>query len=947
MYPMFKMKLLHSKKIRFSLFLANLIFFSLAIITKVSAQENVLVIHSYGDEFSWTKDIRQVIDDTFAKNNGDIRVFHEFLDAKKHPKLNHSQVFLDYIQKKYHHTNLDLLMVSDDPGLNVVVNNRKKYFEDIPIVYLGINYAYPEILNLPQATGVFENKDISDTLIEAKRQTNSEQVIVINDTTQTGKANLAKINECYELSECPKELIIINDLNFENIKDVLGKYETDIPIVWVGQLRVNSVRGELYAKKEGAKLLSSQIENPIYGLYLGLLDQGIVGGKFLEGKLHANQASKIAQNILQGTSVDQIKSIIKSENRWIFDARELEKFNIKPEKLPKNSEIINQKLSFYQKHARLVWYISSIFSIFLLIIFLLIEVIRRKEITKRILSENKSRYKDLAESGANIFWEMDTNSNISYISGNTDLFCKKTVQEILGKSLQELYKNDPNVDFPWENFEANIKGYLPIKNLVYKIKNYDQELQIFQINGKPVYNKDNHFVGYRGIKREITQEYNLSKTIAYQASYDVLTGLANREEFINHLKNIVYETKNSHTSSVLCYLDLDRFKLVNDTAGHLVGDSLLIMVTEIISSCLREQDILGRLGGDEFGLLLKGSSLSDAQNICQEIIIRVNKNRFQWNNHFFDIGISIGIISIINNSFDAIELLSKADLACYRAKDLGRGRLCIAGTDNMDLNNVQMEMEYISSVSQAIEQQQFYLVKQQIKSIDQHENHHHYEILLRYTDQTGKNISPGLFIPAAEKYGVITIIDRWVLETVFKNYNNYFPDRQTMISINISGMSISNSDFTEFVLTLFNSSDIDPSHICFEITETAAISQLSQALKFISAMKKLKVKFALDDFGSGLSSFGYLKDIPIDYLKIDGNLIKNIVTEAPDRAIVSAISSIAQKMKIKTIAEFVEDEKIQELLSEVGINYAQGYSIHKPEKCVQGIYCQIEEIGIA
>jgi len=368
-------------------------------------------------------------------------------------------------------------------------------------------------------------------------------------------------------------------------------------------------------------------------------------------------------------------------------------------------------------------------------------------------------------------------------------------------------------------------------------------------------------------------------------------------------------------------------------SGNQVGDSLLKEVTCLIGSCLKEGDILGRLGGDEFGLLLKGASVSEAQNISQEIIDRVSTNRFQWNNRFFDIGISIGIISIINNPFDAIELLSKADLACYRAKDLGRSRFCIAGTDNIDLNNVQMQMEYISSVSQAIEQNQFYLVKQQIKAIDRQDNYQHYEILLRYKDITGKNISPGLFIPAAEKYGVITIIDRWVLETIVKNYNNYFPDGQTTISVNISGISITNNNFTEFVLNLFNSSNIDPSYICLEITETAAISQISQALKFISTMKKLNVKFALDDFGSGLSSFSYLKDLPIDYLKIDGSLVKNIVTEPSDLAIVDAINCIAKKMKIKTVAEFVENEQIYQMLAEIGVDYAQGYGIHKPEKC--------------
>jgi|GEM_PF-947027 len=931
----FRTKLSNLKKIKCLLFFSNLILYSLVGIPEVSAQKKVLVIHFYSEEFSWTESIKQGIDETLAKKTDDLKVFHEFLDAKAHPKLHHNQAFLNYIQEKYHHKKLDLLMVSDDPGLMVVTEHRNKYFANIPIVYLGINNVQPNILNLPEATGVFENRDVAETIVEAARQTSSEQIIIINDTTQTGQANLSKIHECYKLSGCPQDMIIINDLTPDQIHNVFRQYDKNTPVLLIGQLRKNSSQGELYSLADCTQILRSQVENPIYGLNLEMLNQGIVGGKFLEGKHHAKQATKIAENILQGTSVDRIEPIIEAENRWIFDAEELNKFKIEFKNLPNNAEIISHNLSFYQKYKRLVWFTASAFGLSLVVILLLIEIIRRETITKRILSENKSRYKDLAESGANIFWETDTNSKICYISGDTQNFCGQKSQDILGKDLKEIYRKDYELDFPWDSFETTIEDRQPITNLIFRVKHLDRELRIFQLNGKPIYDENNQYLGYRGIKREITQEYNLSQTIAYQASYDFLTGLINRQEFISHLKNLVDETLDSQISSVLCYLDLDRFKLVNDTAGHLVGDSVLIEVTKLISSCLRKQDILGRLGGDEFGLLLKGASISDAQNICQDIINRINKNRFQWNNRFFDVGISIGIISIINNPFDAIDLLSQADLACYRAKDLGRGRFCIAGTENMDLNNVQMQMEYISSVSQAIERQQFSLVKQQIKSIDRCDPHQHYEILLRYKDQTGKNISPGLFIPAAEKYGVITIIDRWVLETIVKNYHDNFPDHQTMISVNISGISISNNDFVDFVLNLFSSSNIDTSYICFEITETAAISQWPQALKFIATMKKLKVKFALDDFGSGLSSFSYLKDLPIDYLKIDGSLIKNIVTKPSDRAIVDAINSIAQIMKIKTIAEFVENEEIHQVLSEIGIDYAQGYSIHKPEKCQQ------------
>jgi len=928
------LKVFKNKQIKYVIFISNLIFYFFLSTAKSSAQDNILVIHSYHPEFSWTKSLKEGIDESFNKNIEDVNVFHEFIDAKRYPNLKHGQSFLNYIKTKYKNTDIDILMVSDDPGLDLVLGNRDEYFSDIPLVFLGINHVQSQLLNLPQATGVFENRDVAAIIVEAQRQTNSNQIIVINDSTQTGQANLQKLQECCQLHNACRQITIINDLEPQNIESVFEEYSVNIPVLLLGQLINSSSHGELYSLEVGAQILRSRIINPIYSFNPTMLNYGVVGGKFLEGEHHAKQATEIVKSILQGTTIENIKPIIKADNHWIFDAKELEKYNIDLKELPKNSEIINLELSFYEKNKSLVWLTSSVFIVALLIIALLIEIIRKGEIAKKILRENKSRYKDLAEAGANIFWEIDPSFKFCYISGDTQNLYNRSSQEILGKSLRELFGNNLDFDFPWNTYETKIETHQPLTNLIFKIKQQHRELKIFQLNGKPIYDQNHSFIGYRGIKREITEEYNLSQTIVYQASYDSLTGLINRREFNNYFRALVDETVKSQISSVLCFLDLDRFKLVNDTAGHLVGDCLLSEVASLLQSCIRQKDILGRLGGDEFGLLLIDISVLEAQKICQNIINRITEYRFKWNDRLFDIGISIGMISITNNSFDATELLSKADLACYKAKDLGRGRLYIAGKEDSELNNDQMQMEYIANVSQAIEKQQFYLAKQLIQSVDpQKRFHQHYEILLRYKDEDGNIISPGLFIPAAEKYGVITIIDRWVLETIINNHKNYFPDQKTMLSVNLSGISISNQEFIEFVVNLLNSTDMDLSYLCLEITETAAISQISQALEFIATMRKLGVKFALDDFGSGVSSFSYLKDLPIDYLKIDGSLIKNIVTEASDRAIVDSINCIAQIMGIKTIAEFVENDEILQILADIGVDYAQGYGIGKPVSC--------------
>lgn len=925
-----------SKKVKYITFLVNLIVFLWLPTAKSHAQDNVLVIHSYHSNLFWTKHIKEGIDQHFNQSKQDVTIFHEFLDSKRYPKLQHSQSFLKYIDQKYKDTPIDVLMVSDDPGLDLILKVKQQYFKQIPIVFLGINHITPKLLKTPEVTGVFENRDVSETIVEAYKQTTSDTLIVINDSTQTGQANQRKINQVKLAGSSFKNIEIINDLVPEEINTKLSQFSQDTPVFLIGQLRDNSKNGALINFESCIKILRSKINNPVYAVTIEVLNRGIVGGRFLEGKTHAQEAVKLTNKILQGVPVEDVKPILKAENSWFFDAKELKKRNIDIESLPEDSEIINLKVSFYEKHRRLVWITTIAFSTTLLIIILLIEIIRRSSITEKILRENKVRYKDLAQAGANIFWEINSQGNFSYISGNTEDLYNKKPQYFLGKSLSKIFLDNPNIDFAGDIYENTIKTRQSLENFIFSIKQQDQEVKIIQINGKPIYDHNHTFIGYRGIQREITQEHNLSQKIAYQASYDSLTGLINRREFNNHLKNLVQDIKQSNKSSVLCFLDLDRFKLVNDTAGHLVGDALLAELANLLQSCLRNQDILGRLAGDEFGLLLTDTSIEESEIICQNIIDQVENYKFSWNNRLFGIGISIGVLSINNTASNATELLSKADIACYKAKDLGRGRMYIADHQDRDFKQHCLQMEYIANVSQAIDQEQFYLVKQLIKSINtQDEDHEHYEILLRYKDEHGNIISPGLFIPAAEKYGVITIIDRWVVETLINNYQQYFPDQKTMVSINLSGISMSNKDFIEHVIDLISNSNIEPNYICFEITETAAVSQISQATKFMSTMKKLGVKFALDDFGSGFSSFGYLKTLPVDYLKIDGSLIKNIVTEPSDHAIVDSVNCIAQMMNMKTIAEFVENDQILQILAEIGVDYAQGYGIGKPINTTQ------------
>lgn len=891
---------------------------------------SVLVIHSYHSDLSWTSRLTEGLNDSFAEAG--VEAFYEYLDAKRYPQLEHGQEFLDYLNHKYADAGIDVLIVSDDPGLELVLENRTKLLPDVPIVFLGINHVNPNLLNVPGVTGVFETHSVAETAAEILRHNNTNSLIVVNDTSQTGLANMARIHELQRLPVPPENIVILDDVDINQIEARFRNYPADWPIFVTGQLRRNGAKGALVELTDGVAAMRSRLPNPIYSHTEAQLGHGIVGGKLLNGAHHAQQAVELVQRILNGEAVDNIAPIQESETLWMFDIREVERFDIDVATLPQGSELFYQKQSFYERYKSLVWITTAAFSASLLIILLLVEVLRRRSVAARILSENEQRYRDLAAAGANLFWELDPQLCFSYVSGTLPF--RKTVEpkELLGQSLERIVTDTPQVDFNFESFQSLIATGQPIDGFVFRLKETNKTVQIFSLSGRSMTDHSGAFSGYRGILREITAEYQLSETIAYQATYDSLTGLINRNEFDKRLQESVMRSQRHSARSVLCYLDLDQFKIVNDTVGHLAGDQLLAEVAHLLKQCIRPSDSLGRLGGDEFGLILEDTAIEDGRQICERLIQKVRNYRFTWQDRQLNVGISIGMVPILPTTLNPIEVLSRADLACYRAKDLGRGRIYVADVNDAELEMRQSQMARVANLSQALEENRFFLVQQPIQSLYGPEEHPHAEILLRLYDEEGQVISPGTFIPVAERYGLISLIDRWVVETVVKNYNTFFGETNMLVSINLSGASLSDDRFIDFVESLMRQSHIDPHYICFEITETAAISHLEQAKVFIRAMKDLGVKFALDDFGSGVSSFGYLRSLPVDYLKIDGGLVRNIVHERCDRTIVDLVNQVAHMMNMRTIAEFVENDQILEQLQRLNIDYAQGYAIGKITK---------------
>jgi len=415
------------------------------------------------------------------------------------------------------------------------------------------------------------------------------------------------------------------------------------------------------------------------------------------------------------------------------------------------------------------------------------------------------------------------------------------------------------------------------------------------------------------------------------ALYDSLTGLVNRYEFERRVLNLISNSKLENSEHALCYMDLDQFKVINDTCGHIAGDELLRQLCQLLKQTVRQSDVLARLGGDEFGLLMEHCSLKDAQRVAGSFWKIIQDYQFKWENRTFKVGVSIGLVVINKDVKDLTALLSMADTACYIAKDTGRNKIHVYQSDDTQTAQMKGEMQWVTRLHHALEHDLFCLYAHSIVSIC-NETDKYFELLIRMKDGNGKIIAPGVFLPSAERYNLMEKIDRWAITSAFDllKSNPAFLNDIKHVSINLSGQSLANDKFLDFVITKLQENKVQTEKICFEITETAAIHNINTAIKFITTLKELGCSFALDDFGSGLSSFAYLKNLPVDYLKIDGMFVKDIIDDPIDYAMVKSINEVGQLMGMKTIAEFVENDEIKEKLKVVGVDYVQGYGISKP-----------------
>ncbi|MEN3365958.1 MAG: hypothetical protein V7606_3232 [Burkholderiales bacterium] len=449
----------------------------------------------------------------------------------------------------------------------------------------------------------------------------------------------------------------------------------------------------------------------------------------------------------------------------------------------------------------------------------------------------------------------------------------------------------------------------------------------------PIRDEQDRVIGVVLVIRDVSQARAMAAKISYQATHDALTGLINRREFNRRVELALESARLEDAQHSLLYLDLDQFKVVNDTCGHSAGDELLRQLCVVLRSKLRKGDTLARLGGDEFGALLAHCAGEQALQVADTMRKAVKDFHFVWMNKVFPIGVSIGAVTLGDDGATPADVLRMADAACYVAKDMGRNRVHLYAHDDKELERRAGEMGWVGRIQKALNEQRFELYSQKIVALGENApGDAHYEVLLRLRDENGNMVSPMAFIPAAERYGLMPKIDRWVITNAFSRYAAHYRQGaySAQCAINLSGTTISDTGFLGFLRCEFKRHAVPPDRICFEITETAAIANLTRAAALMDELKAMGCRIALDDFGSGMSSFAYLKHLPVDYLKIDGGFVKDIVDNPIDRAMAEAINHIGHVMGIKTIAEFAENDSILDELRRIGVDFAQGYGVEKP-----------------
>jgi diguanylate cyclase (GGDEF)-like protein/PAS domain S-box-containing protein len=617
----------------------------------------------------------------------------------------------------------------------------------------------------------------------------------------------------------------------------------------------------------------------------------------------------------QSIIVDNFMSLLDHQKAIIFDAR-------------KNAT------TQYEKAQKLQ---TALFVIILLLALLVaFYVIRRSTSTERELFLEKEIAQITLRSVGDAIITTGKDGRVEYLNPVAEKITGYITEDVKGKPITQVYKAYDEKNQRWLAdciIDFLIKGSYSMPSNDIILYNADDDIIDIAQTIAPIQDESNHVLGTITTFQDISKEKVLAKHIEHQARHDPLTGLLNRREF--ETKVVQSLTLYSEgTTHALCVMDLDRFKIVNDTLGHAAGDELLKQISQKIKGELRQTDLLARIGGDEFALFLSNINTHDAEIIAEKILDAIREYQFVWSNKAFRVGASIGLVDAPAQVSNYENLYHAADTACYMAKHSGRDRVHTVTYDDKNVSEKREQTQWVNRINDALNENRFTLYAQDICSLaDIPSTPAHREVLIRMIDEYDELIPPMAFIPPAERYDLMPKIDDWVVRNVIAQLKR--DDSDTLYAINLSGQSLADEKFTAQILAHLSDKTINPCRLCFEITETSAIANLNNATEFLKALQALGCQTALDDFGSGLSSFAYLRNLPINYLKIDGMFVKQIAEDETARVMVDAIHSIGHTMGLKTIAEFVENEAIEHLLKQMQVDFAQGYYYGEPQPLQQ------------
>jgi diguanylate cyclase (GGDEF)-like protein/PAS domain S-box-containing protein len=563
-----------------------------------------------------------------------------------------------------------------------------------------------------------------------------------------------------------------------------------------------------------------------------------------------------------------------------------------------------------------------------------------REALIRRLTEEKERAQVTLRSIGDGVITTDTHGAVTYVNPVAERLTGWRNEEACGRQLEEVLRlvhettQEPLPDPV--RLCLDRQGLVVLEEETMLMDRSGERESSVEVTISPIRDFERRIIGVVVAVHDVTELRGMARVMSYQANHDPLTGLVNRREFEASLWHALESARTDRLDHAMCYLDLDQFKLVNDTCGHVAGDELLKQTSELLMRRVRDTDILARLGGDEFGILLQGCSLAKAREIAEDICGAIRDFRFVWEDKVFTIGVSIGLVPVDSTSSPS-DLLAAADAACYVAKDQGRNRVHIVHPHDRELAHRHGEMQWTTRIQRALDLDLFRLRFQRIEPLEG-EQTVLAEFLVSMQGHDGEMIAPGMFLPAAERFNMMPAIDRRVVRMVFERLASHDPQLAGIhrFTINLSGQSLSDESFLDYVQRQIADTGVDPNKICFEITETAVIANMARAKRFIHALRERGCHFALDDFGSGLSSFGYLRTLPVEYLKIDGVFVKDMCEDPIDYSMVEAINQVGHVMGIKTIAEFVEDEAVLDALRKLGVDYGQGFGLHRPQWLEQG-----------